>query len=132
MRGERPSVAGINNPMYGKHRSEETKRKIAEAHIGMKASEDARKKMSESRKGEFNHMFGKTHTKEARRKIKDALGHKVLCIETGIVYESGIEAKRQTGIDNSCIQKCCKGKQSYAGKLDDGTKLHWTYYEEVV
>lgn len=43
------------------------------------------------------------------------------------IYPSEIEAKRQTGVDNTMIHRYLKGNASYAGKLPDGTKLHWEY-----
>lgn len=116
-----------NNPMYGKHHSEDTKKKISEKAIGRTLSEETKKKLSAINAGENNCMYGQTHTKEAREKIKRALGHPVRCIETGIIYPSEIEAKRQTGVDNTMIHRYLKGKASYAGRLPDGTKLHWEY-----
>lgn len=83
--------------------------------------------MSVANAGENNCMYGKTHTQEAREKIAKALSHSVRCVETGIVYPSEIEAKRQTGVDNTMIHRYLKGKASYAGRLSDGTKLHWEY-----
>ncbi len=41
-----------------------------------------------------------------------------------------MDVKRIYNIDNSSIAKCCKGKIKFAGKLEDGTKLHWMYYED--
>lgn len=55
-----------------KHLSDETKRKIREAHLGVKASDETRKKMSESRMGDKNPMYGQTHSNEAKRKISEA------------------------------------------------------------
>lgn len=49
--------SGEKSFMYGKHHSEETKRKIAEKAIGRKASEEARQKMSEAHTGERNHEW---------------------------------------------------------------------------
>lgn len=116
-----------NNPMYGTHCSEETKRKISEKAIGRKHSEKAKQKMSKQRTGENNIMYGKHHTDNAKEKIAKATSRPVRCIETGIVYPSALEAKRQTGADNSVINRYINGKASYAGKLQDGTKLHWEY-----
>lgn len=55
-----------------KHLSDETKQKIREAHLGMKASEETREKMSESRMGEKNPMYGQTHSEAALKKMSDA------------------------------------------------------------
>lgn len=116
-----------NNPMFGKHHTEEARKKISEKATGRKHTDEAKQKMSKQRAGEKNIMYGKTHTEEAREKIAKAHGHPVKCIETGIVYPSEIEAKRQTGVDNTMIHRYLHGKASYAGKLPDGTKLHWEY-----
>ena len=52
-----------------------------------------------------------------------ALGKRVCCIETGIIYESLSEAARQTKIDKSSISKCCRGKQKTAGGF------HWEFVD---
>ena len=51
--------SGEKHPFYGKPRSEETKRKLSEAHKGKKLSEETKKKMSLNNVGEKNHAFGK-------------------------------------------------------------------------
>ena len=72
---------GENNSMYGKHHSEETKRKIGESRIGKTFgphSEETKRKMSESGKGkhntvgEKNPMYGKHHSEETKRKMSEA------------------------------------------------------------
>ena len=42
---------GEKHPMYGKHRTEETRKKIAETNKGKKRSEETRKKIAEIKKG---------------------------------------------------------------------------------
>lgn len=42
---------GKEHPMYGKHRTNETKQKISESHKGIKHTEETRLKMSITRKG---------------------------------------------------------------------------------
>lgn len=128
--------------------SEEAKRKIGIAHKGMrhtaearlkmsvsrkgiKPSEEARKKMSAARKGHIT-------SEETRRKIGDANRGNIVseeqkkiirdthrrcckCVETGIVYDAIIDAKRATGIDN--IDRACSGERKTAGGF------HWVYVE---
>lgn len=65
------SVSGENHPMFGKHLSVETKRKISEAHKGQRHSEEARRKMSEAHKGENNHNYGKPMSNEQKRKLSE-------------------------------------------------------------
>ena len=40
---------------------------------------------------------------------------KVMCIETGIIYELAMEAYRQTGVNQGNINRCCNGKGKRAG-----------------
>ena len=47
---------------------------------------------------------------------------KVICVETGVIYTSVMEAQRQTGANNSHIIQCCKGKKY---KTTNG--FHWQY-----
>ena len=63
---------GENHPMYGKHRSEETKRKISEAQKGKHPSKETRKKMSEAKLGENHPNYGKHCSEEAKKKMSEA------------------------------------------------------------
>lgn len=54
----------------------------------------------------------------------------VKCITTGKIYNSIAEAQRQTGVLQSNISRCCKGKSKSAGKSQTGEKLIWQYAEE--
>ena len=65
-------MEGKNHPFYGKHRSEETRRKLAESKKCKSLSEEHRRKISESLKGENNPFYGKHHTEESRRKMSEA------------------------------------------------------------
>ena len=49
---------------------------------------------------------------------------RVLCIETGMEYESMGQAEKDTGINHSSISQCCKGLSKTAGGY------HWKYYKE--
>lgn len=64
------SRGGEKNPMFGKHHSEETKRKISERAKNI--SDETRRKMSEARKGKPAHNKGKKMSEEARRKMSES------------------------------------------------------------
>lgn len=97
-------MSGKNHPGYGKHQSEETKRKISETETGKTISEESRRKMSEYRtgrkmpifsemySGEGNPFYGKTHTEEVRRKISEA-NHGSL--ESRVGKEKAVEIKKK-------------------------------------
>ena len=108
---------GKSNPMYGKSFSEETKRKISEAMKGKPGnakgrhwnlSEETKKRMSEAQKGKFINR-------------KD-MSKKVLCIETGIIYESAKDVQRKTGINHGSISQACNGKLKTSGGY------HWKFF----
>lgn len=63
------------SPMLGRSRSEETRRKISEAHKGKTLSEEHRRKISKIHKG-------KTLSKEHRRKMSEAHKGRVFSEET--------------------------------------------------
>ena len=103
--------------MYGKQLSEETKRKISESQKGKRSpmygkqlSEEHKRKISESQKG-------KQLSEEHKRKIsKPVVQIDSTSNEIVRVWESGIEAERQCGFNNSSISSCCNGKRkTYKG-----------------
>ena len=49
--GNKGKQAGEKNPMYGKHPTDETRRKMHEAQKGKPKSEETKKKMREAKKG---------------------------------------------------------------------------------
>ena len=54
----------------------------------------------------------------------------VYCIELDEYIESALAAERKYHIDNSSIQKACRGKNKYAG-VKNGQPLHWLFAEDV-
>lgn len=55
---------------------------------------------------------------------------KVICLTTGEVFDSMGKANKKYNTNG--VRQCILGKQSFAGILDDGTKLKWMYYEEYI
>lgn len=59
-------------------------------------------------------------------RVAKALGKKIICVETGIVYESTREVERKLGLEHSNISKCCKGK------IKTAYGYHWMYYKDYL
>lgn len=102
--------------------------------LAVERSIATRKKMSEAHTGAGNFFFGKHLTDEHKRKIRERreeLGYEpvnkrpVLCVETGVVYDSTAQATRETGIHNYAIRRVCYGERKTAGGF------HWRYIETV-
>ena len=102
-----------------------------------KEDEEFIKKATEARKsstwhpiGELNPMYGTHRTgKDAGNK------RKVLCIETGEVFETVTEAAKWSNngktSTRSHIAQVCQGKRNTCGKHpDSGIPLHWKYLDE--
>lgn len=106
------SIEGELNPFYGKTHSEETKIKIGLASIGRQA------------------FKGKSHTEESKRKLSESHKKPVYCITTNTKFDSLAEASIFYNTNSSSIIKTCKRDQTFSGRLDDGTKLIWMYYED--
>lgn len=136
------------------HQPKESVEKRAQKMRGRKLTQEQRKKLSESLKGHVSPNKGKPVSEEARAKISNTLkkwnaehgspnkgrrykktpeavlatsrGHykPVVCVETGIIYESIMSAGIFTNIDCSSISAVCKGKRKSAGGY------HWRYEKD--
>jgi group I intron endonuclease len=84
---------GEQHPLYGKHLSAETKRKLSMANRGKT----------------------KTRTKEHCQRISEVRRKPIICVETGITYNSALDAEIQLGINRGNIGSCCTGKRKTAG-----------------
>ena len=81
-------------------------------NYGKKFSEETRRKLSEARKGKWS-----PKQKEALTKVHKSMQKKVVCLDTGIVYESQTQAAKMTGCSQRGIQAVCKGEQISAHGL---------------
>lgn len=153
------SRKGENHHFYGKHLSDEHKRKIYESKkgkylkennpfYGIKHSKEAREKISKARKGQYygeNHPFyGKHHSEETKRKIslirKDKYcgannprAKRIICITTEEIFPFIIEATKKYNANRVGISRCCKKKQNYCGIHPiTGESLEWMYYEDYL
>ena len=114
-------VKGENNPMYGKHFSEESRKKISQSLKEKTKSEEHRKKMSQSKKGEKHPMYNKHHTEETRKKLsqsKKYLMTPVVAIDKNgkvKIFESKSECARQLNLYPGSIYHCLKGRIKQTG-----------------
>ncbi len=87
-------------------------------------TEESKRLMSERRKGKGLHEFSEEH----RRKLSENHGggtdkKKVLCLETGIVYESINDAARALNITKKMISNCCRKIPHY----NTAKGYHWEF-----
>ena len=110
---------GEKCPNYGKKHTEETKRKMSEAHkgennhnYGKHLSEETKKKISENHanvKGENHPMYGRTG--ENNPNSKPVIQIDPNTNEVINTYSGANEAARQTGFNANCIGACCRGER---------------------
>jgi hypothetical protein len=137
--------AGEKHPMYGKHHSEESKKKMSETQLknpskywlGKHHSDATKIKMSENRKGKFSgkdspfygtHRSDKTKKKigKANKGRKSKLAKKVICVDTGKIFDSILAASKYIGCSENSIGNCCRGKTK------TGAGYHWMFYDEYL
>lgn len=132
---------GEENPWYGQHHSDETKRVIGDKN---------RKRYSVP---ENCAMYNKHHTDETKHKISEANSHPsdetrqklsaansgpnnpqaraIYCIEFDEYFWGATDAYNKYGVNISDICRCCRGLKKSAGKHPiTGEKLHWIYADE--
>lgn len=116
--------SGTNGPFYGKHHTEYAKQKISENNRGKIVSSESRKKMSLARSG-------KRLSNEHKQKIAIALmgkknhnAKRVLCVETGEIFDCMNSVYKKLKINSHHIGSCCSGKRKTTGGY------HWKYADE--
>ena len=59
--------------------------------------------------------------------------HRVVCLTTKEIFNSLRDASNKYNVGSPSISACCSDdKKKSAGKLPDGTKLIWMYYEDYI
>lgn len=95
-------------------------------------SDETKRKMSKAKRDVPRPKHNRRPTEASIQMLQDCNNKRkkaVVCVETGKEYNSIREASRETGVNISNLTRMCRGdpRVSYAGKLTDGTKLHWHY-----
>lgn len=146
MRENHADFSGENNPMYGKQRSEETKKKISDSlkgksygMLGKHHSEEAKQKMSESKKGKYtgdknpnygNHKLKGKYTGENSPSYGSGKAVVQLTKNDDFVaeYISSYEAQAVTGINRGGITQVCNHVNNR--KIAGG--FHWMFKDDYL
>lgn len=123
------SHKGKPSPRKGAILSMGTRQKLSEAHKGKHLSAEHRRKLSEAHKGKPSPLKGKHLSAETRRKMSESnkgkVAKAVICVETGTLYSSGMEAEKSTGVNRKSISNVLRGINKTAGGY------HWKYAEDM-
>ena len=111
----------VNNPEKEKIRKEKAKQGIQKYH------KEHKKEIQERSYNIF--LKNKDIALQNLQKANKERSKSVLCLETGIIYNSISEAGKLTNTSPSNISLCCHGKRKSAGKDKNGKKLHWQFIE---
>lgn len=68
----------------------------------------------------------------AKKRKGKSNAKRVICTTTGVIYRSTTEAGKIYSVDRHAISDVCKELKYSIGKLADGTKLKWMYYEDFL
>lgn len=107
----------------GKYKHLRIHRAVAEAYLGEANGRDVNHidgDRSNNKLSNLEYLSRSENVKLAKASRKGKV--KIICIETGEVYESQAEAARETGIGRYNISNCITGKQKTAGGY------HWEEY----
>lgn len=98
-----------NNPMFGRHHTEETRKKIGEASKDRALNTDWCKKISDAVKGE-----------------KHANLHPVYCPELDEYFWGATAVENKYGIKATHVLRCCRGERKHTGRHPiTGELLSW-------
>lgn len=121
------NIADGGNGVKGFKHSQETKELLRIKSTGNSnasgkhnISLESKEKMILAHKGKPSNFKGKKHTLEVRQKLALRNCKPVMCIETGIIYPSSLEASKQLNISNR-IGNVCYGKRKTCGGY------HWKW-----
>lgn len=143
-------LTGSGNPMYGKTPKEWMSKESYEKWVndkrkrmlennpmkGKKHSKESLEKIKNASLGENNPFFGKHHSDETKsklskiRKENPVNNRRVLCVNTGEVFNTITEASKRFGVDCSGISKCCRGKIKRCGFIGEKIPLVFKYINQ--
>ena len=126
-------MSGINNPMYGRTHTEETREKLRSLAIGRTASDETRERMRKKHLG--IHASKETCRKitESRLGSKNPLAKSIYCLELNQTFGTITEAATYLRISRNTLNSCLNGDRETAGKCPSTNEpLHWLYLEDAI
>lgn len=111
---------GSAHPAFGHKHTEESKQKFVPKIRGRVRSEETKAKIRKSKllagawRGDKNPMSGKTYGSAPQAR-------KVVCVETGVCFDSAKRAAESVQVASTCISAACSGKYKTCGGF------HWRY-----
>jgi group I intron endonuclease len=99
------NICRVANSCFGRKPSKESCEKMSKSQLGKRQSIETRTKRSVSLKDSF--LFLSDEKKENRKIAGKLKSKKVICNETGVIYNSISECEKKTGCDN--VSGICLG-----------------------
>ncbi len=78
---KKPEFTGEKHPNFGKPMTEKQRAALLRARLGVKHTEETKKRIGDAQRGEKNHAFGKRLTEEHRAKVAAAMSARKLSDE---------------------------------------------------
>lgn len=108
----------VSNARLGKPLTYETRQKLSNAHKNL--SDQSHENMSKAAKLRNTNEWRQKHSNIMKGKFsgaKNPNAKPVVCLDTKKVYETGLMASEQTGINRKGISLCCMEQRKTAGGL---------------
>jgi NUMOD3 motif len=109
------NCSGKNAPMYGKHHTPESKKKLSDAKIGKvyrieySHTEETKEKIRQKRKGHKASEYSLMKNRQANRGGKCYKAKTIVCTRTGEIFGSGRELSESTQIPFGTIRRWLNG-----------------------
>lgn len=117
--------AGENHPMFGKHHSDKSKKKIGEANKGKYHSDETKQKMSDAKKGKPAPNKGKQLSDKTRKKMSEARKGRIFSDETKQKISEAKKGKKFSDEHKRKLSESVKRRKMLKQLQPDGCLPLW-------